>query len=233
MQPIGNDGKIILTPHFSFYTAQVLATDSTGAAFTNFFTYFYSSNPNIAVIDKFNGKILSMRQSHVTLYAQTWSYGVAALDSLPLEVTGFQDGGVTVLAQIPTGSNKPVLTFWPQIVTVQVGGSVTWDNQSYTDSIDVVFDDPTNVDSIVRGSFGFATGSGNIPTWAYDTLGTGTDSIANLIVAWDKTVAYVCPTGNGIYGQGKCGIRDRLFPVAGVYHYHSTKQHTSGTIIVQ
>jgi hypothetical protein len=108
--------------------------------------------------------------------------------------------------------------------------------------MDVVFDDPTHVDSVVYFVFGFvpagvSTGSGNIEPWVADTIGTGRINSAILQAFTDEDVreGYEAYWGPIDYAENYGGrIRVRAFPFEGTYHYHSTKYPTSrGTIIVK
>jgi hypothetical protein len=224
-------GATAMMPVDQSYTIRAMGTDAGGNSVKSF-PYFTSSDPNIAQIDRLNGQVVGRRTGDVTLYATTWSYGVAKRDSLAFSVVIPSQALVSALPVTPTGSTQPVLTFWPQIVTIGAGGYVTWINKSYTDSIDVVFDDSMNVDSISYNNlavFGFGTGEGNIPAWVQDPNGT------------DEYVARFCRYFGGtppncssfVDGTRFAQARQRKFPVPGTYHYHSTKWAATGTIIVQ
>jgi hypothetical protein len=122
-----------------------------------------------------------------------------------------------------------VLTFWPQTVTVGVGAQVAWSNPSFTDSLDVVFDDPSNVDSSAS-FYGAYSGSGNIPAWVNDTIDTSG-------IALQMKQAYINWFGADLAGlftfiQG-AQYRYRAFPVAGTYRYHSERYGATGTIVVR
>lgn len=229
IQPAARDSaRRSLKANNKVYTVRTNAADNSDQAFTDFFAYFTSSDPSIATIDEFTGAVKSYRIGHVTFYATTWAYGVAKQDSLPFTITLPTTQKINVLSVVPTGSSTPILTFWPQIVTVGIGTIVTWVNPSLSDSIDVVFDDPTNVDSVpFTSTAGFSTGRGNITPWLQDTLGTGS-VIDSLIWNYYDAIGL----GNCV-GFLACQERQRLFPRAGTYHYHSTLYPSSGTIVVQ
>jgi hypothetical protein len=210
------------------YGMRVTATDSIGDPLPAF-PYFTSSDPSIARIDRLTGSISGVRTGQVVLYATTWAYGVAKRDSIPLRVGVRSQATIQVLAVAPTGSTHPILMFWPQIVTVTAGAVVIWKNSSMTDSIDVVFDDPTNVDSVRFTAFyNFGSGEGNIAPWVQDT--TGSNPVSAMICA----KAFGVPPDCNNFAVINFGPqRRRIFPVPGSYHYHSTKWGTSGTIVVQ
>jgi len=215
------------------YAVVARAKDSSSAVYNSFFSYFYSRNRNIAAIDARAGFVYGLKEGSTTLYAQTWAYGVAALDSLQFEITPALATGIQILPVIPTGSSTPTLTFWPQVVTVGVGATVVWQQFSRTIPIDVVFDDPTNVDSIADSYtfFGFSFGSGNMSQWVYDTVGI--DRLGKLVNEWYKINFPQLTNPCFNEDHGRCGNRWRSFPVAGIYHYHSTVQPASGTVVVK
>lgn len=212
-----------------FYLMKATATDSAGNPMTTF-PYFFSSDPNIAHIDRSTGAVTGGHTGSVFLYATTWAYGVAKRDSIAFDVIARSKINVQTLPVIPTGSTQPVLTFWPQVVTISAGGKVNWLNPSLTDSMDVVFDDPTNVDSVAINLFlGIGTGEGNIAPWVQDT--TGSNPISAAICT---AFGYAPPNCGGLYGLNTGGMqRTRLFQVPGTYHYHSAKWGTTGTVVVE
>jgi hypothetical protein len=191
--------------------------------------YFTSSDPSIASVNRLTGFTFGGRTGQVTLYATTWAYGVAKRDSLLFTVALPATATISVLPVTPTGSTQPILTFWPQIVRVGIDAVVSWVNESLTDSMDVVFNDPTNVDSVKFNTFPFGSGSGNIAPWVQDTLGAS-DFGRNICLAFGGTPPSDC---GFLYGFRFVEERQRKFPVAGTYHYHSEKWGSSGTIIVQ
>jgi hypothetical protein len=209
------------------------ATNTNDKAYSgSLLVHFTSSDPSIATIDGLTGTVLALRVGHVTFYAETWAYGVAARDSLPFDITFPVSVTISALPVVPTGQISSIVTFWPQAVTVGIGASVSWTNPSYTDSLDVVFDDPTNVDSVLflKGA-DFSTGSGNIASWVRDTAGTGyySGKILQWLEETGSTFNYKVTKAGGIFSYR----RVRTFPVAGTYHYHSVRWGTTGTIYVQ
>jgi plastocyanin len=225
-------GSDTVMPVNQFYTMTATATDIGGQP-VSAIPYFTSSDPSIAKIDRLTGVIISGRIGRVTLYATTWAYGVAKRDSLQFTVITASAAQVQVLAVLPTGSTKPILTFWPQIITVSAGAVVTWENKSSSDSMDVVFDDTTNVDSAQYPNvrFRFGTGRGNIGSWLNDTLGTGDVAARICTVLGGTPPGPSCVDALQLFPFAR--QRLRKFPVPGTYHYHSAKWGTSGTIVVQ
>jgi hypothetical protein len=222
-------GSNTLMPLDKKYTMATTASDANGQTVASL-SYFWSSNPNIASVNSLTGVMQAAQTGAITVYASTWAYGVAKRDSLALTVGVPASAKIQVLPVTPTGSTRLTLTFWPQIVTVTAGAVVTWVNPSLTDSMDVVFDDPTNVDSAAFTNIllKFGTGEGNIAPWVTDT--TGEDSISAKICT---RFGRVPPNCGSTFFRSILPQRLRKFPVPGTYHYHSTKWEASGTIVVQ
>jgi hypothetical protein len=214
-----------------FFPLSMRAIDSAGGAMSNVFAHFTSSDPTIAgVINAINGSIQAYRTGHVTFYAETWAYGVAKKDSVVYTLSHPLRQTITVLSQVPTGSTSPVLTFWPSVATVGVGAVVTWVNRSFTDSMDVEFDDPTHVDSVLFSKiYRFYTGSGNIAPWFADTLPTSGIDLAG----YQSYLNYWGDAGDAhFFWNVNAGQRQRSFPVPGVYHYRSRRWNVEASIRV-
>lgn len=224
IQPTATDSakRAFTNSSTKLYTVKTTAKNATGTNFTGILVRYASSDPSIAAIDPLKGTVTASRMGVVTLTATTSAYGVEKQDSLRFAITLPITQKIQVLSALPTGSTTPTLVFWPASVTVGVGAQVEWLNKSVTDSIDVIFDDPTNVDSVPLYDSGFGTGQGNIAPWWQDTVGT--NAISAKIMAW---------LGGNCFGGEICQGRWRQFPVPGTYHYHSTLYPTSGTIIVR
>lgn len=187
---------------------------------TNILVAFTSSDLTLATITSRTvstitnrgGKLGGVRPGHVTFHAATWAYGVSKRDSLPFTFTDANNVLVSVLAETPYGSLTPILYFFPNAITISVGGVVTWDNQNAMIPVSVVFDDPTHVDSAAglnTPSFYPYSGQGNIGSFMYDTSATA-------------------PAPQLIYVR-----KARSFPVAGTYHYHSPEYGTTGVVNVR
>jgi hypothetical protein len=227
--------KGTVMPADQTFAISTTATDAMGNPI-DAVPYFTSSDPSIAQVEPILRRILGGRTGQVTLYATTWAYGVAKRDSLVFSVVAPANVTINILPFTPTGSTHPILTFWPQTVTVAPGAKVTWANPSFTDSMDVVFDDPTHVDSVaINAALGFGTGMGDITPWVQDTAGEGPISAA-LCIARGQIPANAggsAPPNCNLSFYKPASQRQRTFPVAGTYHYHSAKWGTSGTIVVQ
>ena len=73
---------------------------------------------------------------------------------------------MTAVSRTPVNSTTPVLAFDPGTLTVGVGASVFFFNNSVDQAIDVVFDDPTNVGESPL----FPSGTGNIAPFTADPV---------------------------------------------------------------
>lgn len=222
-------------PVFTAFYLSKRIVDRTGGSMDNVLSYFTSSDPTTStVMDRLTGFASASRVGSVTFYAETWAYGVAKKDSLVFTISVPTQQEITVLSQTPTGSTSPILTFWPSVATVGVGAVVTWVNRSFTDSIDVEFDNPTHVDSVLFSQvYQFYTGSGNIAPWLADTL-PGPGSSAIDLAGYRAYLNYWGnPADAEYFWYGRAGRRQRQFPVAGVYHYHSRLWNTEGSIRVE
>ena len=213
----------------------VFATDEGGNTVCNasdcaLQVYFTSSDPTIALIDRFSGLVTPERAGRVTFYATTLAYGVVESDSLPFVVGYPITPQINVIVSTPVNSLTPALAFTPTALVVAVGGTVTWSNQNNLDSVDVVFDDST---AALAGCV-FAdcvdlppTGAGNIALFALDTAAI---TVANQ--QFNQTgdaQAY-----QALLAAEFAGYKARSFLSAGTYRYHSRRYPTaSGAIYVK
>lgn len=185
------------------------AVDASGTPIDGIAVHYASSDPLVATIDPTTGAITTNRVGAVTFTASATAYGVTRADTLPFTI-GLPVWAAMSITQRVTdqGDTVPVFPLAPTVIGA--GGDVSWNNETSL-SVDVTFDDSTNVtqDDQVCAAFGaFASdafcGGGNIPAWSADT------------------------TGNYLLS-----IRVRHFRVPGTYHYRSTRYGVTGTIIVQ
>lgn len=79
---------------------------------------------------------------NVTLYASATIYGVTKSDSLKITLTNPLLAAFLVSEHTSAGSHTPAFTVSPSAVTVGPTGEIFWENAT-TDSLDVVFDDPS------------------------------------------------------------------------------------------
>lgn len=209
---------------FSPTTLVPMLRDGTGTSMSsNILVAFTSSDPHIAAVDSRSivnptvsgGNVSGVRSGTVAIHAETWAYGVAKRDSITLTFTDINNTEITVVSKTPYGSLTPVLYFSPPSITLVAGGVVTWLNSDNTDSIDVVFDDPANVDSAAALNFPDFypyTGRGNFTGLYNDTTSLNNGD-------FDTYIFHI--------------LRARSFPVPGTYHYHSTIYGSTGTIVVR
>ncbi len=155
-----------------------------------------SSNTTIADVQPMNGSVTGRSLGQVTIIARTTVYGVAKVDSLRFTV------GMPVTGSIRI--DGPPYAFFPKVDTIAMGGAVIWTN--YTgDSVDVVFEDPSNV----KADFIFC--------------GCGEQEDGNI----GPFAAYV-PEED----PPEETYVSRSFPVPGVYNYRSTITGQTGQIVV-
>ena len=125
-----------------------------------------SSNPTVALF--YQGGLIPRTLGQTTIYATTDAYGVVMQDSLVLTI-GYPAGQIPLTVQeiIPLGSPTPVYRFVPSTLRIGVGATVHMIAFSATDSMDLVFEDPT----AVSGAFGGP--SGNVPPITTTTVEPG------------------------------------------------------------
>jgi hypothetical protein len=141
-----------------------------------------------------------------TLYGSATVYGVTRRDSLTLQITN-QLAFIYTLRRAQPGTGGATFTLSPQSQqSIAVGGYVMWANESIdsTDSMDVVFDDPTAASPDMRF---LNTGGGNIPAFG-----------AGSFLAGDDITTY---------------LFSRQFLRAGNFPWHSVRTGVSGTVVVQ
>jgi hypothetical protein len=145
-----------------------------------------------------------------TVYAEATVYGVTRRDSLTILVKDQLICAFSLLKSTPLGSTIPVFSLLPAYPqTIAVGGWVWWFNETLTDSLDIVFDDPSAASpDPVYGSLTADTIGGNIARFPGDT---------NALSASDPFQF----------------LRARQFLRAGTFHFHSPSTGVSGTVIVR
>ena len=162
-RPDGIDSAKIAVDNGTF-EIPVYATDQGGNTLCNvngcgLVVSWSSSNPSVATAN-FTGGLTPQTVGHVTFVATTLAYGILKQDSLPF-VIGYPievySSVIQVLSRTPRGSVTPTLSFSPTVIAMGVGGTLIYENFSNTDSIDVVFDNPT----AIQGFPGFS--GGNLP----------------------------------------------------------------------
>lgn len=199
-------------PNSKSIKAIVLDSTGTTVALTSYVIDYESSASTVAKFATRTSPTLSAIQPGGTwLSARMYAYGVALTDSLEFAVTNPHLVVVEIdtLRTLHDGWQR---SFSPSVSVIATRGMVAWMNIAVNDSVDIVFDDTTNIrpadlTNFVALSFPDPTGlGGNIPAWAQDSV-EHASLVTNL-------------------------MRIRTFPVAGTYHYHSTRYPISGTVIV-
>lgn len=144
------------------YVPPVQAKDQSGQllpfdirAGMNDIYWIHSSNPIVANVSSLPWFAFT-DTGHVTLYAESWVYGVPVRDSLQFLVNW------PMLQQLlDVGTPGAVAAQFP--IYLGVGGVVNWVYFARAkDSVDFVFDDSTAVDSAQDAIFGAYSGSGSI-----------------------------------------------------------------------
>ena len=146
--------------------ATVTATDADANPIDGLPAYFTSSDPTTLAVDHATGAVHAIRPGEAKLKATTTAFGITKSDSVTIKVLPPQFAAVGAFATTPFGSPSQVLVFQPADLTVSAGASIFFVNQSATMSIDIVFDDPTDV----AESSLFPMGSGNITAFRTDTI---------------------------------------------------------------
>jgi plastocyanin len=203
----GFDTNPILAP-------RVLSNESTVA---NVPIAYVSSNQAIAIIDPWTGQIYPKLEGTARIVATTTWYGTTYQTTLDIMVVGATFGDITIEERIPRGSDTTVTIFNPQTLVVEVGATIRWTNQT-SQSVDIIFEDPTNVHQITT------------PTAEYFQLiclvvgqgcNVGQSGGNMLLLVFD-------PAASDAFGN----MDMRYFPVQGTYHYRTTSGAT-GTITVK
>ncbi len=236
-QPYATSGDLVLSvagliPSVSnILSLQPTMTDENGVPIVNLPVAYTALDPDIGriVSDEFSGEVMFLRPGQVRLVAETMAYGISKTDTVTYTVT------LPILYTVGVqGSTARPLDFtiadseraWPPLSDIRIApyGMVIWQwstsgpvgTDPATDTVDVTFDDPTNVreaPSVVCNTvyfLFFARGGCG---------GTGNVLIPPMI-----------PGGGGLAQISTMQIRQ--FPVPGIYPYHSTRLGVSGRVIV-
>ena len=167
-------------------------------------TYFSSSDLTIATIDRSTGFLSPNQPGHLDVYATTTTYGVTKVDTLPFTIGHPTQAIIDIPPQVQS-NGQTISVFSPDSVELGPGARVLFGNE-LGPAADVTFDDPTNVaqDDYYCSLAPTLCGSGNIPAWTFD------------------------PTDP----SGLSAIRVRLFPVPGIYTFHSELFGSTGVIVI-
>jgi hypothetical protein len=178
---------------------QLRAFDTQDNPIQNIAVRYESSDRTIVQLSPQSPLLLSYQRGVAVVRASATVYGVSLSDSLLITVTD----PLSVLAQLRATENGRIHPVQQLDHTIAVGGTVTWYNQSM-DSVDIIFDDSTNV---AIGKRNMRDMGGNIPPFA--------------------STQWPIQFNNE-------SVRERSFPIAGTYHWRSTRfPDIRGTITVR
>jgi hypothetical protein len=187
-----------------------------------------SSDESLIRVDPYTGKLAvsCIKTGPVWLKGVATVYGQTREDSIQVKVVWprFAQVGTSIL--FPTGETDPFFNFVPGTLVVGAGATVAFVNSSFTDSLDIVFDNPAAVVEappfLLSGNLVPSSGSGNITPWMRYSNAACNDLPAGL------------PRINCLLGIGTSSMRARQFPTPGTYQYRSkTQKSSTGVIIVK
>jgi hypothetical protein len=204
-------------------TMSVVATTTGGTDISSALPLrFFTSDPNVAMVDPQTGLATGIRRGAATIYATSTYYGVTKRDSViltilnPILVTINATAGTS-----PVDHKTQVWLFSPATVTISPGGIVeigsaylpTWDFPK----LQVVFDDPSAAQAAPFLVTYMTPGVGNIGPVEPYAIGNPSSYVLNPN----------CPLIFDCLGGA------RAFPTPGIYRYHDPAFGMSGAIIVQ
>lgn len=219
------------------------STDHTGDVIPNPLWYGYMSDSTIAAptaggsfnMDDQAMFILGLRAGKsVMIYAQTWYYGVARSDSFRITVGLGHLGHLESLRRTVLGSIAPQSYWWPERIELSAPARISFTNQSYVLTNDVVFDDPTDVlidSTSINGLYQFMkfyfpiSQPGNVPAFLHDTSGLGAACGAAQFDGTTNSADSTCRW------KAFDNARYRLINKPGTYRYHNLFG-ASGSIVV-
>lgn len=192
-----------------------VALDNAGHPMSGLLAQFKSLNPLIADVNPTTGEFLLHQPGHVDFVVELTAYGVTKTDTAAYTVTqpieyqfSITDTGFVPSRAIVT---KNALVGWRGIATGQL--------------MDVTFDDPTNVvspsDAMCIDAWGFVEAGFGIQPGPY----CGTGNIAQFTGGQSNDEFALLP-------DGSAAIRQRQFPVPGVYKFRNTVSGATGTLEV-
>lgn len=181
------------------------AIDQEGDKLTKLTIRYASSDPTVATVDAYTGKVTPLRLGTVSFYASTYAYGVTSVDTVEYTIT--LPVHLQVNSHIWTNKEgEPVTVFDAYNVRIAVGGRILWSNPTGL-PVDITFDDPSNVDRV-------------------DEL---------CVVPWVNVSPTICGEGNvepfALQEGQIASIASRRFNKPGTYTYH-TNFGATGTITV-
>lgn len=188
-------------------------TDADGAPIVGLPVLFTSLNPDVATIDPIEGTVKILQPGYVRLVAETMAYGTVKADTVTYTVTQPILQEISVQLGLTGKSDFTSLGYpgepGPSIRDIRLApsGMVLWYQINGLNTVDVIFDDSTNVLAPL------APFCVRLVNYSPDGCGGGNVSI---------------PTQSFYYFTAQM----RRFPVPGIYPYHSTQLGISGRVIV-
>lgn len=203
----------------------------------------------VSVPNRVNADIIGEMPGKTWVYTNLYAFNKSFKDSVLVEVLDPPIKLVLIGAYTPQGGSKQFI-FYPSELTIPVGGTVVWDNSRsvtwggnesfyeseggfnrfWTDTVDVVFDNPANI--LPGSSVGRQILISSILYYTHDARGEGGN-----IAPWslnDCRLGESPCAGSGVTWFFDDGIRSRKFTQPGVYRYTSQRHpYMSGTITVK
>jgi len=207
---ISGDGSV--SSSFFGFLLFPTETDDQGIPIPGMIIDYSSSDSSVAYAGGFFGFsfINPQMPGHATIVASTTAYGVPLADTVTFTVTTPSIQSVKIRPRNVTLGGPNQIGFESADITVVPGGTVLWINVS-GQPVDVVFDDPSNV-----------LEHGPVTDCAAQPEPPGGGNIDAFGVPQDPQAPALDPAN----------CRSRLFPVAGVYTYHSSITGATGRIVV-
>lgn len=201
---------------------RVFARDAQGNPIPGIVLSTRTDDSTIATIDT-TGFVTPGNAGTTYLHVSTFADGHEWRDSLRFTVNTPRGFAFNLTTKVIRGADT-TFTFGTDTARVSRGAVVVWSN-TFPRPLDIVFDDPTHIDSASAGPPPFfdpglpATGRGNIDAFYLpsdfplpsDTLNYGADRARVQYLHW---------------------FRARAFPVVGTYPFHSVLTGVHGVVIV-
>jgi plastocyanin len=213
LQPApGDSAKCSVQPCSATLTKnlELIRHDSEGNDIPALAVTVWSSDTLLAKITQSESQavVTPVAPGRVMLHVATNAYGVVKQDSLSFVVGWPLVMFASTYARTQTGTRNTLLYFFPDTITVGVGGCVMWQNSDSIHTVDVTFDNPSAA-AAPTGAFGYC-----------DFYGGAHPGEGN-ITAWHEEP-----------GEYFSGFAGRSFPQPGRYPFHSEVNGTSGVVIV-
>jgi len=198
-----------LVPFPLFVVPQV--RDSTGAVVSGLPILYTSLDSTVATINRRTGEVTLLQPGQVRFVAETNAYGIVRVDTVTYTITR------PVIYDVWVDMDKHDLmtdAFGGPLrdIRIPTSGMVLWFRSLFyggTDTVDVVFDDPTNV----------------VPP---------PEAVCIFNFRFNRLPSSCAETGNVQLRPGffNSAFQIRQFPVPGTYTYHSPQFGIQGRIVV-